>query len=276
MCAKSASRLCECCAPSRTPPPDTIRRTSGIVGGAAHHEPELRGLVDDLVEGDRGEVGELELDHGTEPGERGADPAADEAALGQRRVPDPLGAVALVEALGRPEEAADRADVLAHHDHVRVGVQLELERLADRRHEAERPVAVGGRRGMAPMRGEAPTGAGRRDRRPRRRAPSSIAVSTSASTSLPDRRGPVVVEHARARGAPARAAGSGRAAPTPRAPPGRARPAGSRASSAACGGTSSSRGRTGRRRPAPRRAPAPPRPRPPAGRCRRRPRRGIP
>jgi hypothetical protein len=31
MCAKSASRLCECCAPSRTPPPDTIRMTSGIV-----------------------------------------------------------------------------------------------------------------------------------------------------------------------------------------------------------------------------------------------------
>ena len=41
---------------------------------AAGHEPELRGLVDDLVEGDRGEVGELELDHGTEAGERGADP----------------------------------------------------------------------------------------------------------------------------------------------------------------------------------------------------------
>jgi hypothetical protein len=29
---------------------------------AAHHEPELRGLVEDLVERDAGEVGELELD----------------------------------------------------------------------------------------------------------------------------------------------------------------------------------------------------------------------
>ena len=32
MCANSASRLCECCAPRRTPPPPTIRITSGSVG----------------------------------------------------------------------------------------------------------------------------------------------------------------------------------------------------------------------------------------------------
>ena len=32
MWAKSASRLCECCAPRRTPAPPTIRITSGIVG----------------------------------------------------------------------------------------------------------------------------------------------------------------------------------------------------------------------------------------------------
>ena len=133
MCAKSASRLCECCAPSRTPPPETIRITSGMLGVAAHHEAELRGLVHDLVEGDAGEVGELQLDDRPQPGERRADPAADEAALGQRRVADPLGAEPLVEALGGAEEPADPADVLADHDHVRVGLELELERLADRR-----------------------------------------------------------------------------------------------------------------------------------------------
>jgi hypothetical protein len=33
---------------------------------AAHHEPELRCLVHDLVEGDAGEVGELQLDHGAQ------------------------------------------------------------------------------------------------------------------------------------------------------------------------------------------------------------------
>ena len=32
MWAKSASRLWECCAPSRTPPPETIRITSGMLG----------------------------------------------------------------------------------------------------------------------------------------------------------------------------------------------------------------------------------------------------
>ena len=107
---------------------------------AAHHEPQLRRLVQDLVERDPCEVGELELDDGTQPGQRGADPAADESALGQRRVPDAIGAVALVEALGRPEQAADAADVLAHHDHVGIGGELEVERLADRCHEPERAV----------------------------------------------------------------------------------------------------------------------------------------
>ena len=110
----------------------------------AHHEPELRGLVHDLVEGDAGEVRELQLDDGPQARQRGADPAADEAALGQRRVADPLGAVALVEALGGAEEAADPADVLADHDHVRVGLELEVERLADRGDEAERPLRLGG------------------------------------------------------------------------------------------------------------------------------------
>ena len=145
MCAKSASRLCECCAPSRTPPPETIRITSGMLGVAAHHEPELRGLVHDLVEGDAGEVRELQLDDRPQPGQRRADPAADEAALGQRRVADPLGAVALVEALGGAEEPADLADVLADHDHVRIGLELEVERLADGGDEAElRSVSAAG------------------------------------------------------------------------------------------------------------------------------------
>ena len=141
MWAKSASRLCECCAPRRTPAPPTMRITSGSVGCAAHHEPELRRLVHDLVEGDAGEVGELQLDDGAQAGEGGADPAADEPALGQRRVADALGPVALVEPLGGAEEAADAADVLTDHDHVRVCGELEVERLADRRDEGEQPRA---------------------------------------------------------------------------------------------------------------------------------------
>ena len=42
----------------------------------AHHEPELRRLVEDLVERDPGEVGELELHDGSQAGERRTDAAA--------------------------------------------------------------------------------------------------------------------------------------------------------------------------------------------------------
>ncbi len=108
----------------------------------AHHEAELRGLIHDLVEGDAGEVRELKLDHGPQPRQGGADPAPDEAALRQRRVADPLGAVALVETLGGAKEPAHPADVLADHDHARIGLELELERLAHGGDEAERPLGL--------------------------------------------------------------------------------------------------------------------------------------
>ena len=154
MWAKSASRLCECWAPRRTPPPDTIRRTSGMRRLAAHHEPQLRRLVHDLVEGDAREVRELELHDGAQPRQRGADATADEAALGQRRVADAVGAVAVVEALGRAEQAAHAADVLADHDHVGVCGELEVECLLDRGDEPEAPVARRRARRVAPVRAE--------------------------------------------------------------------------------------------------------------------------
>ena len=47
-----------------------------------------------------------------------------------------------------------RADVLAHQDHVRVGLELELERLADGGDEAERPLRLDLRLRMAPLRCE--------------------------------------------------------------------------------------------------------------------------
>ena len=239
---------------------------------AAHHEAELRGLVRDLVEGDGGEVGELELDDGAQAGERGADRAADEAALGQRRVADAVGPEALVQALRGAEEPADAADVLAHHDHVRVGGELELERLADRRHERERPLARRGRGRVAAGAGRRPTGAGRRRSRPRRRARSSrpprppprrrarIAATASSSSS------PLVAQallEPRQRVPALPLLDDGRIADVR---------AGSPASSAACAGTSSARGATGRRRPGRGRAPPRRRPRPRRRRCRRRPR----
>ena len=110
--------------------------------------------------------------------------AADEAALGQRRVADALGAEALVEALGRAEEAADAADVLADHDHVGVGGELELERLADRRDEAERALARLGRLRVAAVRARRRTAAGRPGSRPRRRAPLDRGLDLRGDVAL--------------------------------------------------------------------------------------------
>ena len=106
----------------------------------------------------------------------------------------------LVQALGRAEDAADAADVLADHDHVGIGRQLLLERLADRRDEAERPLARRGRVRVAAVRAE--------DRRQQvvglassSASAASIAASTSASTSRSTVGERVVVELASSRSA---------------------------------------------------------------------------
>ena len=149
MCAKSASRLCECCAPSRTPPPDTIRITSGIVALPPIMNRSFAAWFTIWSKATVAKSENWSPDHGAQAGERGADPAPDEAALGQRRVPDPPRAVALEQALRRAEDAADPTDVLAHDDHVRIRGEFEVEGLADRCDEAERPVALGRWDGMA-------------------------------------------------------------------------------------------------------------------------------
>ena len=121
-----------------------------------------------------GEVRELELDDRSQPGERRADPAADEAALGQRRVADPLGAEALVEPLGRAEEPADPADVLADHDHV--GRRPRARGRAPRGSRATKPsVALASREPAARV---APHAG-----RTRRAARSSALASSSASAA---------------------------------------------------------------------------------------------
>ena len=235
----------------------------------AHHESELRGLIHDLVEGDGGEVRELQLDDRPQPSQGRADPAADEAALRQRRVSDPLGPVALVETLGGTEQAAHLADVLADHDHARIGLELEIERLAHGGDEAELPLR--GRRGsrVAPVWPEhgwqeivgARVLVGKRglDR-----------VLDVALHSLAEGFDPVVVELPEVSEHAVRAAGAGPLPPTPPRARGHARPEGSRAWSAASSGRSSSPGTSVRHPPG--RARARVRPRPPRRAARFRPR----
>src|SRR5262245_40475922 len=82
---------------------------------AAEPPVDLRGVVDQRVEAARDEIGELHLDDRAHPGDRGAHAAADDRALGDRRVEAPLRAELPGEAARDAEGAAvSAADVLAH------------------------------------------------------------------------------------------------------------------------------------------------------------------
>ena len=82
---------------------------------------QLGQVAGDLLEGRVGERVELHLDDRTQPVHRHADRGADDAGLGQRSVEHPFVAEALGQPVGDPENAAERADVLAEHQHAVVG-----------------------------------------------------------------------------------------------------------------------------------------------------------
>ena len=82
---------------------------------AARHEVGLRGLVDELVERERDEVDEHDLDHRPHAGLRGADGDTAHGRLADRRVAHALGAELLRQADRRLVGPA-LGDVLADHD----------------------------------------------------------------------------------------------------------------------------------------------------------------
>ena len=271
MWAKSASRLCECCAPSRTPAPPTIRITSGIVGAPPIMNRSFAAWFTIWSKATAAKSENCSSTTGRRP--------VRAAPIAQPTNPLSVSGVSRIRSAPKRsyspsvarKSAADPADVLADHDHVRVGGELELERLADRGDEGERPLARRGRRGVAAMRGED----GRDEVVDARVLVRERGCHGGLDLRLdvaPDRGDGARRRGRRSRGAP-RAAAAGPGAPTPRRAPGRGRRAGSRASSAACGGTSSSRAATAPRRRGRGRAPPRRHPRPRRGRCRRRPRR---
>ena len=98
---------------------------------AARHEVRLRRLVDELVEGERDEVDEHDLDHRPQARLRRADRDPGDRRLADRRVADALGA----ELLGQPGGRAPRAalgDVLAEDEDALVVAHLLGQRLRDR------------------------------------------------------------------------------------------------------------------------------------------------
>ena len=99
---------------------------------AAVPVPQRGGLIDDLIEAARDEVGELHLRHGPVAAQRCADADADDRRLRDRRVDDPRFAELLEQALRDAEGAAVFADVLAEHEHLRIPPHFFGEGFADR------------------------------------------------------------------------------------------------------------------------------------------------
>ena len=99
---------------------------------ATRQVADLGGVVDQLVEADRDEVGERDLDDRPGAGERRAHGGAHEAELAGRGVAHALDPELFLQAPALRVDAAGLADVLAHEEDARVALQLAAQRLADR------------------------------------------------------------------------------------------------------------------------------------------------
>ena len=98
---------------------------------AAGHEVRLRRLVDELIERERDEVDEHDLDDGAEARLRRPDGDPAHRALADRRVAHALAAELVRESGGREIRAA-LGDVLAEDDHALVVAHRARERCRDR------------------------------------------------------------------------------------------------------------------------------------------------
>src|SRR5438477_11260339 len=83
---------------------------------APEHEPVLRGLVHDLVDGEAGEVDVHELGPRPHPGEGRPDRRADEADLADRRLEDPRWAELREQVRRDLERTAMLADIFPQPD----------------------------------------------------------------------------------------------------------------------------------------------------------------
>ena len=131
-CRNSASRQCECVGPELVAGALGHAHDERHARLAAEHVVDVRGVVDDLVEGEQREVDRHQLDDRAQPGHRGADADADDRVLGDRRVAHAPLAELLEQAVGDLEGAAEDADVLAHQQHALVAAQLLAQRRVER------------------------------------------------------------------------------------------------------------------------------------------------
>jgi hypothetical protein len=82
--------------------------------------PHHRGVVHDLVERQQAEVDGHDLDDGTHPTERRADPGSNERRLGQGRVAYPVLSKFLEQAFADRVWTSVATDIFAHEEHTRV------------------------------------------------------------------------------------------------------------------------------------------------------------
>ncbi len=113
---------------------DRHRDAIAVVAPVAHPGR----LGDDLVEGREDEVGELDLTDRPEAVDRRPDRGPDDHRLRQRRVDDPVRPELRPQPVGREEDAALLADVLAQDDDRFVPPHLLGQRVADRLDERPR------------------------------------------------------------------------------------------------------------------------------------------
>ena len=114
-------------APRRAPGAELGAHGQRHLRGAAGHERQLGGLVEQLVEADAEEVEVHELDDRAHAGHRGADAEADDRALGDRGVADAI-AEAVVQPARQAEHVAAGRDVDARDEHALVARELGFER----------------------------------------------------------------------------------------------------------------------------------------------------
>lgn len=93
---------------------------------------QFRGIVHELVEAARHEIGELHLSHGAQAVNGGANGVADDGRFGKGRFPDALFAKFVDQTFGDAKGAAIDADVLAEQKHVLVARHFLAQPLSDR------------------------------------------------------------------------------------------------------------------------------------------------
>src|SRR6476660_9743396 len=96
--------------------PDHHRHRPGTLGPVG----DLRDLRDDLVEAGKNEAVELDLGDRSIAAHSQTDCGADDPGFGERGVQYPVVTEILLQAIGDAEDATKLADVLAHHDDLRV------------------------------------------------------------------------------------------------------------------------------------------------------------